>query len=156
MRHPFITALLLRQAPTAAASELSADCQRPGAGSGQPGRGRAESPPGSTPRPPQEQGRLHVETHPRARAEGHAGGAERAWHGPVDPPVPVEGAPLGMHPGGCWQLIRWPAVAERIIGMDWWARRLTPAVAFSPRGAVGLRGIPGQWELLAASAGWHR
>jgi hypothetical protein len=30
------------------------------------------------------------------------------------PPIrrpPVEGAPLGMTPG-CWQLMRWPAVAD--------------------------------------------
>ena len=56
MRHPFITAQLLRQARTAAAAELSAGCQRPGAGSGQPGRGRAASPPGCGPRSPQDQG----------------------------------------------------------------------------------------------------
>jgi class 3 adenylate cyclase len=26
-------------------------------------------------------------------------------------------------------------------------------LAFSPLGAVGLRGVPGEWELFAASAG---
>jgi hypothetical protein len=31
-----------------------------------------------------------------------------------------------------------------------------PDLAFSPAGAVGLRGIPGEWELFAASAGRHR
>jgi len=56
MRHPFITAQLLLQARTAAASELSVGCQRPGAGSGQPGRDRADSPPECGPRPPQDQG----------------------------------------------------------------------------------------------------
>jgi hypothetical protein len=56
MRHPFITALLLRQAPTAAASDLSAGCRRPGAGSGQQGRAGPSSPPGSGPRPPRDQG----------------------------------------------------------------------------------------------------
>jgi hypothetical protein len=43
-------------ASTAAASELSAGCRRPGAGSGQPGRSRAYRPQGYGPRPPQEQG----------------------------------------------------------------------------------------------------
>jgi hypothetical protein len=48
--------------------------------------------------------RHHVETHPRARAEGDAGAAERAWHRPADPPAPVEGASLGPTPR--WPLIR--------------------------------------------------
>jgi hypothetical protein len=55
MRHPFITAQLLRQARIAA-SELSAGCQRPGTGSGQSGGDRANSAPGYSPRPPQGQG----------------------------------------------------------------------------------------------------
>jgi hypothetical protein len=54
----------------------------------QPAGTRAEAAPG--PR------RHHVETHPRARAEGHAGGAERAWHRPADPPASVEGTSLGL------------------------------------------------------------
>lgn len=69
LRHPLITAQLLRQAQTAAASELSAGCQRPGAGSGQPGGDRANSPPGCGPRPPQDQGimsRLTLGLVPRA------------------------------------------------------------------------------------------
>jgi hypothetical protein len=56
MRHPFITAQLLRQARTATAAELSAGYQRPGAASDQPGRDRAASPLGCGPRPLQDQG----------------------------------------------------------------------------------------------------
>ena len=37
--------------------------------------------------------------------------APEPWHRPADPLASVQGAPLGMTTRGCWQLIRWPAVA---------------------------------------------
>jgi hypothetical protein len=56
LRHPFITAQPLRQARTAAASGLSAGCQRSGTGSGQPARSGPYNPPGCGPSHPQDQG----------------------------------------------------------------------------------------------------
>jgi hypothetical protein len=86
-----------------ATSELSAGCQRPGAGSRPTRKGSRRQPAGMraevTPGP---RGR-HVETHPRARA--------RACHRPADSPASVEGASLGLT--APWLLAADPVAGRR-------------------------------------------
>jgi hypothetical protein len=87
LHHRAATAASTNRRRVRAVSRLSATRHRLGSTSKeqalQPAGMRAEPPPG--PR------RHHVETNPRASAE-------RAWHRPVDPPTPVEGASLGVTP----------------------------------------------------------